>query len=127
MLRTQTSIRSLLCQIIISYTLTSYHTLTLAYDFVIIGGGTSGLVIANRLSEIPNITVAVIEAGLSVLNNTNVSRVDGFTLAFNTPIDWQYETTSQTSAGGRKVRYTAGKALGGTSTINGGFSSSEDF
>ncbi|RAL63327.1 hypothetical protein DID88_003752 [Monilinia fructigena] len=119
MLRTQISVRSLLSRIIIGYTLTSYHTLTLAYDFVIIGGGTSGLVIANRLSEIPNITVAVIEAGLSVLTNTNVSRVDRFTLGFNTPIDWQYETTSQNFASGRKVRYNAGKALGGTSTING--------
>ncbi|QSZ35240.1 hypothetical protein DSL72_008109 [Monilinia vaccinii-corymbosi] len=120
MLRTQSSsARSLLHRIVIGYTLTSYYALALAYDFVIIGGGTSGLVIANRLSEISNISVAVIEAGLSVINNTDASRVDGFALGVNTSIDWQYDTTSQTYAGGRKLKYNAGKALGGTSTING--------
>lgn len=120
MLLTKSSlIHSSLSRMILGYLFTSYYTTVLAYDFVIIGGGTSGLVIANRLSEIPNITVAVIEAGFSVLNNINVSRVDAFTLALNTPIDWQYETTSQTYAGGRTLEYNAGKALGGTSTING--------
>ena len=39
------------------------------YDYVIVGGGTSGLVIANRLSENPAITVAVIEAGLGLLQS----------------------------------------------------------
>ncbi|ESZ96297.1 hypothetical protein SBOR_3352 [Sclerotinia borealis F-4128] len=120
MLFTQcSSTSSLSSRLILGLLFTSYYTLTLAYDFVIIGGGTSGLVIANRLSEIPSITVAVIEAGFSVLNNTNVSRVDGFTLGLNTSIDWQYESTSQTYAGGRTLEFNAGKALGGTSTING--------
>lgn len=113
------SVRSLVSQIILGYACTSYNIIVSAYDFVIIGGGTSGLVVANRLSEIPNITIAVIEAGFSVLNNTNVSSVDGFTLGLNTAIDWQYATSSQTYAGGRILGYNAGKALGGTSTING--------
>lgn len=104
--------------IILSLLLTATHVCPLEFDFVIIGGGTSGLVIANRLSEL-NVTVAIIEAGASVQNNSNVTRVDGFTLALNTPIDWQYESTNQTYAGGRKLQYHAGKALGGTSTLNG--------
>src|SRR4051812_650433 len=53
----------------------------LTYDYVIVGAGTSGLVIANRLSEL-NVTVAVIEAGDSQLNNVNVSNPMGYGLAF---------------------------------------------
>ncbi|PYI02328.1 choline dehydrogenase [Aspergillus sclerotiicarbonarius CBS 121057] len=89
------------------------------YDFVIVGGGTSGLVVANRLSELSNVTVAVIEAGDSVLNNFNVTDVQGYGLAFNTGIDWAYQTENQTYAGGLKQTIRAGKAIGGTSTING--------
>ncbi|KAJ5125092.1 Glucose-methanol-choline oxidoreductase N-terminal [Penicillium bovifimosum] len=89
------------------------------YDFVIVGGGTSGLVIANRLSELRDVTVAVIEAGDSVLNNHNVSTVTGYGRAFGTEIDWAYQTEDQTYAGGGKQTMRAGKAIGGTSTING--------
>jgi choline dehydrogenase-like flavoprotein len=89
-----------------------------SYDFVIVGGGTSGLVVANRLSEM-DFTVAVIEAGDSVLNNVNVSAVTGYGRAFGTQIDWAYETEDQTYAGGSKQIVRAGKAIGGTSTING--------
>ncbi|TVY91230.1 Glucose oxidase, partial [Lachnellula willkommii] len=91
----------------------------LAYDYVIIGAGTSGLVIANRLSELGNVTVAVIEAGDSVYSNVNVTSTSGYGLAFGTEIDWAYETTNQTYAGGLTQTMRAGKAIGGTSTING--------
>ncbi|RAK78172.1 GMC family oxidoreductase [Aspergillus fijiensis CBS 313.89] len=89
------------------------------YDFVIVGGGTSGLVVANRLSEMSNVTVAVIEAGESALNNFNVSNVMGYSTAFGTQVDWAYQTENQTYAGGLQQTIRAGKALGGTSTING--------
>ncbi|KAJ5611034.1 hypothetical protein N7510_007753 [Penicillium lagena] len=89
------------------------------YDFVIVGGGTSGLVVANRLSELKDVTVAVIEAGDSVLNNAHVSNIMGYGQTFGTAIDWAYETENQTYAGGSKQIIRAGKAIGGTSTING--------
>jgi choline dehydrogenase-like flavoprotein len=94
-------------------------TQAVTYDYVIIGGGTSGLVIANRLSELSNVTVAVIEAGASVLNNPNVTDVGGYGLAFGTDIDWAYQSVNQTYAGGSKQTLRAAKAIGGTSTING--------
>ncbi|KAJ5651972.1 hypothetical protein N7507_009398 [Penicillium longicatenatum] len=96
-----------------------HDTLLAAYDFVIVGGGTSGLVIANRLSERKDFTVAVIEAGESVLNNFNVSTPYGYGKSFDTPIDWAYQTEEQKYAGGKKQTMRAGKAIGGTSTING--------
>ncbi|RDW58224.1 glucose oxidase-1 [Coleophoma cylindrospora] len=91
---------------------------SVAYDYVIVGAGTSGLVIANRLSEL-NLTIAVIEAGDSVLNNVNVSSPNGYGLAFDTAIDWAYQTTNQTYGGQVQQTLRAGKAIGGTSTING--------
>jgi hypothetical protein len=89
------------------------------YDFVIVGGGTSGLVVANRLSEMKGYTVAVVEAGDSVLNNANVTDVTGYGRSFGTNIDWAYTTENQTYAGGGNQIMRAGKAIGGTSTING--------
>lgn len=89
------------------------------YDYIVVGGGTSGLVIANRLTENPDVSVLIIEAGGSVLNNYNVTDVDGYGLAFGTDIDWQYETVNQPNAGDLTQTLRAGKALAGTSAING--------
>jgi len=89
------------------------------FDFIIVGGGTAGLTVANRLSELPSITVAVIEAGASVFNNPTVVNPDDFTAPSGTSIDWQYESTPQIFAAGQQIEYHSGKALGGTSTING--------
>ncbi|KAG0648550.1 Glucose oxyHydrase [Hyphodiscus hymeniophilus] len=90
-----------------------------SYDYVIIGGGTCGLVIANRLTELANITVAVIEAGGSVYNNVNVTNPSNYGAAFGTSIDYANSTTNQVYANGKSAVMRAGKALGGTSTING--------
>jgi choline dehydrogenase-like flavoprotein len=95
------------------------QTSALEYDHLIIGGGTSGLTVANRLSELPNISVAVIEAGGEVDNNPNVTSVDKFSVAIGTSIDWQYLSTNQTYAAGQRIQYASGKALGGSSAING--------
>lgn len=90
-----------------------------SYDFVIVGGGTSGLVVASRLTEIPSISVLVIEAGGSVLNNPNVTNTTQFGLSLGTSIDWGYQSEPQVYTDNKTFTYYAGKALGGTSTING--------
>ncbi|KAF2467833.1 alcohol oxidase [Lindgomyces ingoldianus] len=90
-----------------------------SFDYIIIGGGTAGLVLANRLSSDSNISVAVIEAGDSVFNNPNVTSVTVFGLSLGSSIDWSYISRPQKYTGNRTLTYNAGKALGGTSTING--------
>jgi hypothetical protein len=89
------------------------------YDYVIVGGGTSGLVVANRLSEDYNVSVAVIEAGGVELYNPNITNTSKYGNAFGTAVDWQYESAPQTYAGDAPQVLRAGKALGGTSNING--------
>ncbi|KAI0911460.1 GMC oxidoreductase [Ustulina deusta] len=90
-----------------------------AFDYVIAGAGTSGLVLANRLSADPGVRVAVIEPGEDVRDNANVTDPGRFTTAYGTSIDWLYSTTAQQGAGNRSLAFHSGRAVGGTSTING--------
>lgn len=89
------------------------------FDYVIAGAGTCGLVLANRLSEDPSVRVAVIEVGDDVRDNPNVTAITGFGTALNTPIAWKYHTVPQPGAGNKSIAYSGGKAIGGTTTING--------
>ena len=94
-----------------------------SFDYVIVGGGPAGLVVANRLSTNPNTTVAVIEAGSSVYDNANVTYVPKsiaeFGLFIGTSTDWGYVTVPQRYAANNTLPYWAGKALGGSTAING--------
>ena len=97
------------------------------FDYVVIGGGTAGLTIAARLAEGTSNEVAIIEAGgFYEIDNGNKSVIPGDAfVGINTDpvdvpikIDWGFVTTSQPGFGGRKLYYTRGKTLGGSSARN---------
>ena len=89
-----------------------------AYGYIIVGGGTAGLTLANRLFSSPDISILIIESGDNVFGNENVTDITRLAYTYDSPIDWAYETTEQTF-GGRTQIMRAGKALGGTSFMNG--------
>ncbi|HEY0489882.1 MAG TPA: GMC family oxidoreductase N-terminal domain-containing protein [Telluria sp.] len=89
------------------------------YDYIIVGAGTAGCVLANRLSNNPDNDVLLIEAG---------GRDDylwihipvGYLYCINNPrTDWLYQTECDAGLGGRALIYPRGKVLGGSSSING--------
>ncbi|CAI4216065.1 unnamed protein product [Parascedosporium putredinis] len=88
-------------------------------DYVIAGAGTAGLVVANRLSEDPNVSVVVIEPGSDQRTNPNVTNPDAFLQAFGTDLDWSYPVAPQPGAGGQSFVLHQGRAWGGSSAING--------
>jgi choline dehydrogenase len=90
-----------------------------SYDYLIAGAGTAGLVVAGRLSENPKVSVLVIESGPDVRNDPAVQSVNFSFSSFNTSINWLYPSTPQANANNRVLTYRAGKAVGGTSSVNG--------
>ncbi|KAI1458108.1 hypothetical protein F4805DRAFT_425524 [Annulohypoxylon moriforme] len=95
-----------------------------AFDIVIVGGGTAGLVLASRLSEDPKLQVLVLEAGQDVPQLPEqlmqaVLTPAANTQLYKTPVDWDFKTVSQENLGGREMRFPQGKMLGGSSGLNG--------
>jgi choline dehydrogenase len=74
---------------------------TKEYDYVVCGGGTAGLVIAARLTEDPNVTVGVLEAGGNGLNDVLIDAPNLFLQLFGKPqYDWSFKTVAQVSISG---------------------------
>lgn len=69
--------------------------MTSSYDFIVVGGGTAGLVVATRLSEIPDFNVLVIEAGGDHSNDPRVTTPALWTSLLGTDADWGFITASQ--------------------------------
>ncbi len=88
------------------------------FDYVIVGGGSAGCVLASRLSEDPDVSVCLLEAGGSH-KNPLVKIPSGLIALVGHPIkNWAFETTPQKGFDGRKGFQPRGKALGGSSSIN---------
>ena len=89
------------------------------FDYVIVGAGSAGCVLANRLSEDPRNSVLLLEAGGRDTNPFIHIPAGFFKTLYNPKINWQYETQPEESSGNRAIYWPRGKVLGGSSAING--------
>ena len=89
------------------------------YDYIIIGAGSSGCVVANRLSADPKTRVLLLEAGPEDRNRWIHVPAGMMRLFTDTDINWAYSTEPEPELGGRRVYWPRGKTLGGSSAING--------
>ena len=89
------------------------------YDYIIVGAGSSGCVIANRLTANPEIRVLLLEAGGPDNNPWIHIPVGYFKTLHNPKTDWCYKTEAEPELHGRQLDWPRGKTLGGSSSING--------
>ncbi|RNL65553.1 GMC family oxidoreductase [Zhongshania marina] len=95
--------------------------MTDVYDYIVVGGGSAGCVVASRLSEDPNVRVCLIEAGGN--NRTRFMKEPLTSVLLNVPrkgkANWGFDTVAQPGLNGRVNYQPRGKGLGGSSAING--------
>ncbi|KAM0718641.1 hypothetical protein Q7P37_005712 [Cladosporium fusiforme] len=89
------------------------------FDYIVCGGGLTGLVVANRLSEDPNISVLVIENGMDNHEDPRVNDVRTYGEAFGSDLDYNLTSTPIREQNNTGLLLVAGKTLGGSGSING--------
>lgn len=89
------------------------------YDFIVIGAGSAGCALANRLTEDPAIRVLLLEAGGRDYNPWLHIPVGYYRTIFNEKLNWGYQTEPESELDGRQIAWPRGRVLGGSSAING--------
>jgi choline dehydrogenase len=88
------------------------------FDYVIVGGGSAGCVVAARLAEDPGVRVLLLEAGPAAENVAEIRIPAAYTRLFRSRYDWNYVTLPQERADGRPIYWPRGRVLGGSSAMN---------
>lgn len=87
-------------------------------DFIVVGSGSAGSVLARRLSDANVGSVLLLEAGEGHVDNNAIHNPAEWATLWNTEVDWGYRTTPQVHTGGRVHDWPRGRVLGGTSCLN---------
>ncbi|KAM0477851.1 hypothetical protein ACHAPX_005617 [Trichoderma viride] len=90
-----------------------------SYDYIIVGGGTAGLVLAARLTEDSSKRVLVLEAGEDLTADARLSVPAMWPTLLNTDADWKFKTVPQAGFNNREIAFPQGRLLGGSSALNG--------
>jgi choline dehydrogenase len=87
------------------------------YDYIVIGAGSAGCVLASRLTENPSTNVLLVEAGPPD-RRREIRIPAAFSRLFKSPLDWNFTTEPQGQLNGRRLYWPRGKVLGGSSSMN---------
>ena len=87
------------------------------FDYVIVGAGAAGCVLANRLSADPRTRVLLLEAGGADANPL-IAQPGKWTALLGTEVDWNFSTEPELALDGRRIRWPRGRTIGGSSAIN---------
>src|SRR3954466_7734201 len=88
-----------------------------AADYIVVGAGSAGCVLANRLTEDPDVRVLLLEAG-GKDRSPNIKIPAAFAKQFHTKLDWDFATEPEPHVDGRSLYIPRGKSLGGSSSMN---------
>ncbi|KAI0079801.1 alcohol oxidase [Panus rudis PR-1116 ss-1] len=119
-MKSQTRTIAIFCSLLSSYALQIDPNAfsRISFDYIVVGGGNTGLGVAAKLSDDPRITVGVIEAGPSIEDDKLlIPGLAGATMGDST-YDWMFSTSPQTTLGNRTIALGRGKMLGGTAGMN---------
>ncbi len=90
-----------------------------SYDYIVVGAGSAGCVLANRLSANPAVNVLLLEPGSADLDQPKLFDPTLWPLNFSSETDWAYVSTPQSGLNGRELSLAAGRVIGGSGSING--------